>query len=285
MTFVLPNYLIDTYPEMLIAADDLFCAAYSGHKNQEQLYVRTTTHMIIAVQEGKKLLQSGNSVFELEKGALLLLPQGNYFMSEILGAQGLYKAILFFMEDAFLNSFAVKHNLISPDIEHLPYLHKCRETHTIRHIFESIALYHRETRTDKVPLLHLKTEELLLNLLEQDKEGMKQFIQGAVASGQRRVLSVLESNLDLLENVSDMAKLCRLPPNRLREEMVSLIGLTPKQWLLSKKLEQAALLLTTTDKPIQQIATSCSFATPSWFTNQFKTHYGITPNVYRSQNR
>lgn len=285
MTFVLPNYFIEECPEMLITADSLFCAAYSGHKNQEHLYVRTTMHMIIAIQEGQKLLQSGEETYRLGKSDLLLLPQGNYFMSEVLSPHGLYRATLFFMEDAFLKHLAIKHGLIDPAGSHPPHLHQAKQTPAIQHIFESIALYHQNAPLHKTPLLHLKTEELLLNLLEQDTEDMKCFLQGALASGERRILSILESNLDVLESAADMAKLCRLPANRLRKEILELTGFSPKQWLLSKKLEQAALLLSTTNQPIQQIATSCSFATPSWFASQFKNQYGITPNGYRLQNR
>lgn len=285
MTFVIPNYFIEEHPEMLISSDALMSATYSGHKNQEHLYVRTTMHMIIAIQEGQKLLQSGDSSYRLGKSDLLLLPQGNYFMSEILSQHGLYKAILFFIQDSFLNQFALKHHLIDPSADCPPHLHQAKQTPAIENIFESIALYHRDTHANKASLLHLKTEELLLNLLEQDSAGLKRFLQGALATGEKRILSILESNLDVLESTADMVRLCRLPANRLRKEIVDLTGLPPKQWLLSKKLEQAALLLTTTNQPIKEIATTCSFATPSWFASQFKNHYGITPNDYRSQNR
>lgn len=285
MTFVIPNDFIDSHPEWLISSSQLFCALYSERSGEDNLSVRTTTHMINVIQEGKKILHHEGHSFTLGNSDLIVIPQGNYFMSNINSEVGFYRSLIFFIDDAFLRDFIIKHDLQPLDSTPSSKPYQLKQTPAIRQLCDSIACYHQEKIIQKRQLLQLKTEELLLNLLSQNPEATQAFIQGSLASSNRRLLSILESNLDILESANDMVKISRLPASRLRKEMLELTGMAPKQWLLSKKLEQAALLLCNTNQPIKEIATSCSFATPSWFANQFKTHYGITPNDYRAQNR
>jgi len=50
-------------------------------------------------------------------------------------------------------------------------------------------------------------------------------------------------------------------------------------------LNKAALLLKTTDKPVEQIANECGFYTPNFFIGNFFHEYKMTPKEYREENR
>lgn len=60
-------------------------------------------------------------------------------------------------------------------------------------------------------------------------------------------------------------------------------GVTPHQFVLSKRLEQARQLLKTTDLPLSQVALDVGFQSQSHFTHTFKSHLGVTPRQYRRQ--
>ncbi len=60
------------------------------------------------------------------------------------------------------------------------------------------------------------------------------------------------------------------------------LGTTPIQYLRRLRLEQAARLLLTTDKPIHRISLECGFSDVSYFTRLFRRETGLTPRAYRN---
>ena len=59
--------------------------------------------------------------------------------------------------------------------------------------------------------------------------------------------------------------------------------MTPINYLISYRLKQAALLLTSTEKKIATIAQESGFNGVDHFCRSFKNSYGITPTDYRKQ--
>ncbi|MBQ7237045.1 MAG: helix-turn-helix transcriptional regulator [Clostridia bacterium] len=59
------------------------------------------------------------------------------------------------------------------------------------------------------------------------------------------------------------------------------LGLSPKQYIDTVRLERASTLLITTNMPLQEIADKFSFSTVSHFINAFKKKYGESPTNFR----
>lgn len=110
------------------------------------------------------------------------------------------------------------------------------------------------------------------------------FLNQIVNTKPSRIKYILESNLDIINNVSDMCKLTRLSDSMLRKEMIRLYNQKPKQWLDKQRLKKAIVMLKNTNKSISDIATSCGYSTVSWFIIQFKKYYKTTPFSYREEN-
>jgi AraC-like DNA-binding protein len=62
-------------------------------------------------------------------------------------------------------------------------------------------------------------------------------------------------------------------------------GLTPYAYLRNVQLQQAAILLRTSDASISEIALHLGFASPGHLTDAFKRRYGMTPSAFRSDPR
>ena len=58
-------------------------------------------------------------------------------------------------------------------------------------------------------------------------------------------------------------------------------GMSVAGYLRQKRLEKAAILLRSTDLDIQQIAIRMQFCSQSYFTDNFRRHYGVSPSQYR----
>ena len=55
--------------------------------------------------------------------------------------------------------------------------------------------------------------------------------------------------------------------------------------MLRARMERARALLAGTDLPINQVAEQSGFADATYFYRAFKKANGVTPNVYRQNNR
>jgi len=60
-------------------------------------------------------------------------------------------------------------------------------------------------------------------------------------------------------------------------------GQTPIQLLIRLRMELACDLITGTDLPIGQIAQQCGYTSPSYFSAEYKKHYGVTPAMHRRE--
>lgn len=63
------------------------------------------------------------------------------------------------------------------------------------------------------------------------------------------------------------------------------VGCTPFEYLISYRIQQAAIQLIQTDRSILDIAVSCGFSTGSYFGKKFREVMHCTPRQYREQHR
>ena len=79
-------------------------------------------------------------------------------------------------------------------------------------------------------------------------------------------------------------KLC-ITPNYLNEIITSTMGLSAKQYIQNKVMDEAKRLLVYTDFPISDIAFELCFSTVSYFIRSFRQHTGETPLMYRKTHK
>ena len=82
--------------------------------------------------------------------------------------------------------------------------------------------------------------------------------------------------------VSDLADEAGLTTDQLDRVMHRVLGVSPKQHLMSIRADRAATLLVTTDESLSAIARTCNYYDQSQFTKLFKEAYGLTPHQFRS---
>ncbi len=58
-------------------------------------------------------------------------------------------------------------------------------------------------------------------------------------------------------------------------------GTTPARWVLTRRLDEARLLLETTTWPMTRIADACGFSSVVTFRQNFATAFSTTPTSYR----
>jgi AraC-like DNA-binding protein/mannose-6-phosphate isomerase-like protein (cupin superfamily) len=85
--------------------------------------------------------------------------------------------------------------------------------------------------------------------------------------------------------VEQVAASVFLSPDRFTEVFAQGMGRTPRDYLRHLRVEQAKMLLATTDLPMAQIAEASGFGEAAYFTRVVRAATGMTPSAYRHQNR
>lgn len=81
--------------------------------------------------------------------------------------------------------------------------------------------------------------------------------------------------------VSEFAAFLERNPEYLSRTVVAIVGVTLREYLRRRQLDEAERLLTTTPLPISEIALHAGFGTTSTLYRCFKRAHGVTPGVFR----
>jgi len=97
------------------------------------------------------------------------------------------------------------------------------------------------------------------------------------------VVQFIEKQLAEKLSVPELAQQVGISPYHFVRLFKQTTGLTPHQYLLSRRIERARRLLEDENLSIAVIAVDTGFASQSHLTELFRREFGITPAVYRSR--
>jgi AraC family transcriptional regulator, arabinose operon regulatory protein len=98
-------------------------------------------------------------------------------------------------------------------------------------------------------------------------------------------IKYVDQNLSRTLTVELLAQTVHLQPNYFSVLFRKIIGLSPIQYVIQKRMDKAKMLLTYTDKPLYNIAEELGFADQFRFSKLFKKHVSVTPLAYRNTNK
>jgi transcriptional regulator GlxA family with amidase domain len=82
-------------------------------------------------------------------------------------------------------------------------------------------------------------------------------------------------------SLSEMARVVRLSPSRLRHKFKSEIGVTPTTYLQALRLQRAKELLTIDHLSVKETRAAVGLSSDSYFSHQFKRAFGVPPSHSR----
>ena len=89
------------------------------------------------------------------------------------------------------------------------------------------------------------------------------------------------------ENITldQLAEICHVSKYHLAHAFTEEYGISPINYLISKRIAEAEHLLTTTDFSLSLISNTTGFSSSSYFAQIFKKQKGMSPTEYRKQSR
>jgi AraC-like DNA-binding protein len=111
-------------------------------------------------------------------------------------------------------------------------------------------------------------------------------IHGGLAPGiTRRISEYIDSHLGENISLEAMAEMAGLSVNHFARAFRQSTGIAPHGYLLQRRIEHAARLLSRTELPLSEIALAVGFSDHSHFARHFRRLTGMTPSVARWQQR
>jgi AraC family transcriptional regulator len=97
----------------------------------------------------------------------------------------------------------------------------------------------------------------------------------------RRLCDYVECRLADDLDVPMLANVAALSPAHFARAFAATVGMTPFNYVMTRRLARARELLQATRRPALDIAFDVGFKTPSHFTTRFRREFGLTPRAVR----
>ncbi len=97
----------------------------------------------------------------------------------------------------------------------------------------------------------------------------------------QQVLDYIHAHLDRDLSLVELAETLNLSPTYFASAFKQAIDISPHQYVIQQRVEQAKLMLSKTDLAIVDIALQVGFASQIHLTQQFKRLTGMTPKQVR----
>lgn len=236
------------------------------------------------IKQGEFTVRTPDEVIEFDQGKGLLSKCFNYFFElsptqrerleqiEVMGIL-LYPDLV---EDIFQFELASsKFSLGSPvkGINIDPLLVNYRES-------INILLDHPELADEALIRAKIKEFVLLVSKSEQAPSELD-FLSALFNPISYEFRSTIEKNVYASLSVHELAKLCNMSLSTFKRKFTATFSEAPKTYLLRRKMEKAANMLSVSENRIIDIAYDCGFDSLSSFNRNFKQQYGQSPSAYR----
>ena len=101
----------------------------------------------------------------------------------------------------------------------------------------------------------------------------------------RDICAFVEQKIFNKLSVSELSAFFGISPRRLHQIFIKEVGVSPKQYIMKKKMEEGYRLLVQTSMPINKIAEALCFSSQYHFTNEFKKLFHQTPTEVRNMEK
>jgi AraC-like DNA-binding protein len=288
MLKILPQSFYQNDAVKTVLADGLSCVIHKKMENQvmqKEGYV--SAHAITLVLQGQLRVENDKGFLaNVQAGQMIFLPKGIYMISDIIPNDDVFEAVVFFFEEdviaGFIESIKLKHTK-DKCVSHLILDY----TKEIQSFTESLLSVYDQSRNAHRSLTKLKLTELL-HLIGSSTRPADCFL-GALSTlnnkEKKSLTAFMEANFHKPLSIEDYAYLTGRSLSSFRRDFISQFGISPKQWLIEKRLDRAQQLLLKNHTTVTDVATEIGYDNISHFVKAFHKRYGIPPKQFLMQRR
>jgi AraC-like DNA-binding protein len=249
----------------------------------QDLYSQTS--FISYVISGRRVFHQPGYSIEMTAGKCAFALKGGW-LAEKEPAEG-WCVLVFFIPDDYLCQFIKEYRT---SLRNIPaassasrQMMELEVNTTTESFFHAMIPYFTQDPAPPEKLLELKFRELLFNLLINP--GNSDFLAYAYqleSNGKVSLQEIMEANFTYNLSLTEFAKIAHRSLAAFKRDFTQLFKTSPGKWLLQKRLDHAAQLLSTSSKPVQEIAFESGFENATHFSRVFRQKHGLAPLQFRS---
>ena len=289
MVKILPQLFYETPEVKKIFVDGLSCVVYKKLDDpvwHKEGYV--STHAITVVLKGLLRVENDEGLFtEVPEGHMIFLPKGLYTISDIIPRGGSFEAMVFFFEREVIGQFLESLNYKcskEKSLSHFPL----RYTENVQIFTESLLRMYGELERPIRPLTKVKLFELL-HLIHASYKGDNCFAMALSTLNNKERKSLKEfmyANFSKPLGIEDYAYLTGRSLSTFRRDFETQFGgISPKQWLIERRLEKAHDLLSQNHTTVNDVVFEIGYENVPHFIKAFRDKYGLPPKQFLIQKR
>jgi AraC-like DNA-binding protein len=153
----------------------------------------------------------------------------------------------------------------------------------LKHLMNKLMNTFIQDNKSKNALIDIMINELIIRLL-QTKAKHIILSEGKLDINKNRlayIINYIEDNITEDLSVESLANKAYMSTSNFYRKFKDTFGVTPIDFLNTKRIERAKQLLRLTNEQINHIAQLCGYNSSCYFTRLFKNKTGMTPNQYR----
>ena len=210
----------------------------------------------------KDYVFSDGRVMHTEGGCFFYLPKGSSYYVKTIKYGGCY-AINF-----------------EADIDDKPFLIKLKDRDSLLKNFRTAA----ESWKKQSPLWRAATMRAVYDAIYRVRREGEIYVPAETAGRIESAVELMDSEFtDKSLTVASLAKVCGVSAVYFRRIFADRFGVSPKEYIIRKRIEYAKQLLASEQFSVSEIAQMCGYAEPCHFTREFSRRVGVSPCRYSGE--
>ena len=281
------GYLKESNDFKKLEIDELLFIEYKCLVQEVKAGIWSNANYFVFVTSGKKMWRSIYNDYVVESGDSLFVKKGANLVHQYFEED--YCALMVFIPDDFIRKFIQRFAAIihadNLEPEQTDAIIRIDLDAYLEGYINSLAAFLCSPSYPDKHLLHLKFEELLLNIFTRpNHQTLAAYLLSLNNNQNVHLQQIMEANFAYRLNLEQYADLCNMSLSSFKRCFYQVFNTSPGKWLAEKRLIFSCHLLKTTDKTVNQIGFECGFEEPSSFIRAFKNRFANTPLQFRQIN-
>jgi AraC family transcriptional regulator, exoenzyme S synthesis regulatory protein ExsA len=287
MLKILPQLFYQTPEVDKILVDGLSCIIHKVlHEPAYQKEGYVSTHAITLVLKGLLRIENDSGIkAEVKPDQMIFLPKGLYQISDTIPDNGVFEAVVFFFDEEVISNFVHAHNIQPSKARCVEY--KILEYRPeVKAFTESLLqIYKNKKAIAHRVLTRIKLFEFLNILSFSASNCMMNAIASLNNKERKSLKEFMEANYCKPLSIEDYAYLTGRSVSTFRRDFIEQFKISPKQWLIERRLERAHALLSRNHTSVSQVALEVGYEDFSHFVKAFHKRYGTSPKQFLMKER
>ncbi len=214
----------------------------------------------------------------VNKNQMILLPKGLYMISDIIPKNESFEAIVFFFDEEITDEFLINFEETQP--EKITTSLCIKYDQNLRLFVDALLALYRGKHQNQFTKPKLLEFLHLISLSDHGQEFINRL--QALKNRERKNIKVfMTDNFAKPLDIEDYAYLTGRSISTFRRDFKSKFGISPKKWLIEKRLEKAATLLKEKSDSITNIALQVGYENTSHFIKAFQKKFNTSPKQFQ----